>query len=62
MSFTQPTSKFLVVPTPVCNAASDWPHTFLNSGCVCLVYHYYLEDVITSSSSQGHIFKTFTTE
>ena len=28
---------------PICNAASDWPRTFLYPGCFCLAYHYFLE-------------------
>ena len=23
---------------PICNAASDWPHTFLHPGCFCLAF------------------------
>ena len=31
---------------PVCNAASDWPRTFLYPRCFCLAYHYFLSKSI----------------
>ena len=37
-SWPQLISKFLV--TPIYNAASDWPRTFLDPGCFCLAYLY----------------------
>ena len=35
-------SKILVAYNYSCNAASDWPHTFLQPGCFCLVYYCFL--------------------
>ena len=34
-SWPQLISEFLVA-MPVCNVASDWPHTFLHPRCFCL--------------------------
>ena len=37
-SWPQLISKLLIAPIPVCNAASDWPHTFLHPRRFCLTY------------------------
>ena len=31
---------------PVCNAASNWPHTFFIPRCFCLTFHYFLSKSI----------------